>query len=49
MTTVPRVLFVVGKGGVGRSSIAAALGACFAGRGENTLIVGLSTRKHRDT
>lgn len=39
MTTIPRVLFVLGKGGTGRSSAAAALGACFAARGENTLVV----------
>jgi anion-transporting ArsA/GET3 family ATPase len=37
--SVPRAIFVLGKGGAGRSSMAAALGACFAGRGENTLIV----------
>ena len=34
-----RVLFVLGKGGVGRSTVAAALGSCFAARGERTLIV----------
>ncbi len=39
MTNIPRVLFVLGKGGTGRSSVAAALGSCFAARGENTLIV----------
>jgi len=39
MTDIPRVLFVLGKGGTGRSSVAAALGSCFAARGENTLIV----------
>ncbi len=39
MTKIPRVLFVLGKGGTGRTSVAAALGACFAARGENTLIV----------
>lgn len=39
MTRIPRVLFVLGKGGTGRSSVAAALGSCFAARGENTLIV----------
>lgn len=39
MTKIPRVLFVLGKGGTGRSSVAAALGSCFAARGENTLIV----------
>ena len=36
---IPRVLFVLGKGGTGRSSLAAGLGACFAARGENTLVV----------
>ncbi len=39
MTKIPRVTFVLGKGGTGRSSVAAALGLCFAARGENTLIV----------
>ncbi|HEY6910796.1 MAG TPA: ArsA-related P-loop ATPase [Myxococcales bacterium] len=39
MAKIPRVLFVLGKGGTGRSSVAAALGWCFAARGENTLIV----------
>lgn len=39
MAKIPRVLFVLGKGGTGRSSVAAALGSCFAARGENTLIV----------
>lgn len=36
---LPRVLFVLGKGGTGRSTVAAALGSCFAARGEKTLIV----------
>lgn len=36
---LPRILFVMGKGGCGRSSVAAALGCCFAARGESTLIV----------
>jgi hypothetical protein len=35
----PRIVFVLGKGGVGRSTVAAALGTCFAGRGEKVLIV----------
>ena len=35
----PRVVFVLGKGGVGRSTIAAALGLGFAGRGERVLVV----------
>jgi Anion-transporting ATPase len=39
MSVIPQVLFVVGKGGCGRSSVAAALGASFARRGESTLIV----------
>ncbi len=30
---------MLGKGGVGRSTVAAALGACFASRGERTLLV----------
>jgi Anion-transporting ATPase len=36
---LPRALFVLGKGGCGRSSVAAALGSWFARRGESTLIV----------
>ncbi len=36
---IPRVIFVLGKGGTGRSSVAAALGSCFAARGESTLVV----------
>ncbi len=36
---LPRALFVLGKGGVGRSTIAAALGLSFARRGEETLVV----------
>jgi anion-transporting ArsA/GET3 family ATPase len=35
---LPPVVFVLGKGGVGRSTIAAALGAGFAARGERVLI-----------
>jgi hypothetical protein len=37
---LPRVLFVLGKGGVGRSTVAAALGAELARRGERTLVFG---------
>lgn len=37
---LPRVLFVLGKGGVGRSSVAAALGLELARRGERTLVFG---------
>lgn len=41
--TVPypsqRLFFVLGKGGVGRSTVAAALAGVFAGRGESCLIV----------
>ena len=39
LPTVPRIVFVLGKGGSGRSSVAAALGQGFAARGEETLIV----------
>lgn len=35
---LPRVLFVLGKGGVGRSTVAAALGTTLAGRGERVLV-----------
>jgi hypothetical protein len=38
-TQIPRIVFVFGKGGTRRSSVAAALGLCFASRGESTLIV----------
>ena len=34
-----RLLFVTGKGGVGKSSVAAALGLLAAGRGQRTLLV----------
>jgi hypothetical protein len=37
--TLGRVLFVLGKGGVGRSTVSAALGAAFALRGERVLVV----------
>jgi hypothetical protein len=36
---LPPVVFVLGKGGVGRSTVAAALGAGLASRGEQVLIV----------
>ena len=36
---VPRILFVFGKGGVGRSTIAAAVGLLLAERGERVLIL----------
>ena len=36
---VPRVLFVVGKGGVGRSTVATALALDFVARGERVLVV----------
>ena len=39
MSRIPRILFVMGKGGTGRSSVAAALGSVFAARGETTLLV----------
>ncbi len=37
---LPRVVFVLGKGGVGRSTVAAALGAELARRGERTCVFG---------
>lgn len=36
---LPRVVFVLGKGGVGRSTVAAALGSALAARGERVLVV----------
>jgi anion-transporting ArsA/GET3 family ATPase len=36
---VPRILFVVGKGGVGRSTVAASLALEFAAKGERVLLV----------
>ena len=36
--TLPRILFVLGKGGVGRSTVATALGLCRARRGERVLV-----------
>ncbi|MEW5740620.1 MAG: ArsA-related P-loop ATPase [Myxococcota bacterium] len=36
---MPRILFVVGKGGVGRSTVATALGLHFASKGERVLLV----------
>ena len=36
---LPQILFVMGKGGVGRSSLAGALAMMFAGRGERVLIM----------
>ncbi|GMU58576.1 MAG: hypothetical protein AMXMBFR34_03390 [Myxococcaceae bacterium] len=36
---MPRVLFVVGKGGVGRSTVATSLGLHFASKGERVLLV----------
>jgi Anion-transporting ATPase len=37
---LPRIVFVLGKGGVGRSSVATALGMELAQRGERTLVFG---------
>ena len=37
---LPRIVFVLGKGGVGRSTVAAALGEELARRGDRTLIFG---------
>ncbi|MEO8799793.1 MAG: ArsA-related P-loop ATPase, partial [Polyangiaceae bacterium] len=38
--TLPRVVFMLGKGGVGRSTVAAALGSELARRGERTCVFG---------
>lgn len=38
-TTLPRIIFVLGKGGVGRSTMSAALGLLCAERGERVLIM----------
>lgn len=37
-----RLLFVLGKGGVGKSAVAAAIGTAWAGRGRRTLVVEVS-------
>jgi anion-transporting ArsA/GET3 family ATPase len=39
LAPLPRVVFVLGKGGVGRSTVAASLGSALAARGERVLIV----------
>lgn len=36
---LPRIVFVLGKGGVGRSTVAAALGTALAARGEQVLVL----------
>ena len=36
---LPRVVFVAGKGGVGKTTVAVGIGAAFARRGEKTLVV----------
>src|SRR6185503_13000840 len=38
-SALPRIVFVLGKGGVGRSTLSAALGLLCAQRGERTLIM----------
>ncbi len=38
-STLPRIVFVLGKGGVGRSTVAAALGLQLAERGERVLVL----------
>jgi hypothetical protein len=40
MLTLPRIVFVLGKGGVGRSTVATALGSELARRGERTCVFG---------
>jgi anion-transporting ArsA/GET3 family ATPase len=39
LASLPQILFVLGKGGVGRSTLATALGLMFAQRGERVLIM----------
>ena len=39
-----RLLFVTGKGGVGKTSVAAALGLLAAGRGKRTLLVEIDAK-----
>lgn len=39
LSILPRIVFVMGKGGVGRSTVSAALGTVLASRGEKVLIV----------
>ena len=39
LASLPQILFVLGKGGVGRSSVATALALMFAARGERVLIM----------
>jgi hypothetical protein len=39
MAPLPKILFVLGKGGVGRSTVSTALGLLFAARGERVLIM----------
>lgn len=39
LDSLPALCFVVGKGGVGKTTCAAGLTACFAARGERTLLV----------
>lgn len=38
-SALPRIIFVLGKGGVGRSTVAAALGSTLARRGERVLVL----------
>jgi len=44
MTTNPRLVFVMGKGGVGRSTVSAAMGLALARRGLRTLVIETSSR-----
>ncbi len=39
MIGLPRIVFVLGKGGVGRSTVAAALGSALAARGKRVLVL----------
>jgi len=46
MQLTQKLLFVMGKGGVGRSTVSAALGLSLARRGERTLLVQWAIRDH---
>ncbi len=45
LSTIPRLTVLVGKGGVGRSTLTAALGRVAAGRGRKTLLIEVASRQ----
>lgn len=45
LATIPRLTVLVGKGGVGRSTLSAALGRVAAGRGRRTLVIEVAARQ----